>query len=97
MPKEYIEGIRAMNGGRQEMPSRWLESVNPRLAAQQAAQLGHAPHPAPQTEQAQAQQPPAVQQKPASTTRSSSSAPRRQHASAAAAPASVPSSYAGVR
>jgi hypothetical protein len=99
MPKEYIEGIRAMNGGRQEMPSRWLETVNPRLAAQQAAQLAHAQHTAPQTEQAQvqAQQPTPPQQKAASRTRSGSSTPRRQHASATEATAPVPSSYAGVR
>jgi hypothetical protein len=88
-----------MNGGRQEMPSRWLETVNPRLAAQQAAQLAHAQHTAPQTEQAQvqAQQPTPPQQKAASRTRSGSSTPRRQHASATEATAPVPSSYAGVR
>jgi hypothetical protein len=99
MPKEYIEGIRAMNGGRQEMPSRWLETVNPRLAAQQAAQLAHAQHATPQTEQEQeqAQQPTAAPQKAASTTRPGSNTPRRQHASPAAATAPVPSSYAGVR
>jgi hypothetical protein len=106
MPKEYIEGIRAMAGGRQELPSRWLETVNPRLAAQQAAQLAHAQHAAPQTEQSQqqqAQQPQsqqpaaAPQQKAASTNRSGSNTPRRQHASAAAASAPVPSSYGAVR
>ena len=103
MPKEYIEGIRAMAGGRQELPSRWLETVNPRLAAQQAAQLAHAQHAAPQTEQAQSQQPQAQQpaaapqQKAASTNRSGSNTPRRQHASAAAASAPVPSSYGAVR
>jgi hypothetical protein len=102
MPKEYIDGIRHMAGGRQELPSRWLETVNPRLAAQQAAQLAHAQHTAPQTEQAQAQQPAAAPQPPAAappkaaiTTRSGT--PRRQHASAPAATAPVPSSYAGVR
>jgi hypothetical protein len=100
MPKEYIEGIRSMAGGRQELPSRWLETINPRLAAQQAAQLAHGQRTAPQTEQAQAQQPaPAqpAQQKAASAPRSGSSAARRQQASAAAATAPVPSSYAGVR
>jgi hypothetical protein len=99
MPKEYIEGIRRMAGGRQELPSRWLETMNPRLAAQQAAQLAHAQHTAPQTEQAQAQQPEAAPQPPkaASTTRAGSSTPRRQHATAAAATAPAPSSYAGVR
>ena len=99
MPKEYIEGIRRMAGGRQELPSRWLETMNPRLAAQQAAQLAHAQHTAPQTEQAQAQQPEAAPQPPkaASTTRAGSSTPRRQHATAAAATAPAPSSYAGLR
>jgi hypothetical protein len=86
-----------MNGGRQEMPSRWLETVNPRLAAQQAAQLAHAQRTAPQTEEVQAQQPTPPQQKAASRTRSGSSTPRRQHASATEATAPVPSSYAGVR
>ena len=36
MPKEYIEGIRKMNGGRTTMPSSWLASMNPQLAHQQA-------------------------------------------------------------
>jgi len=90
MPKEYIEGIRRMAGGRQELPSRWLETVNPRLAAQQ--------HTAPQTEQAQAQQPAAAPQPPAAPKAATrSSTPRRQQASTAAATAPAPSSYAGVR
>jgi hypothetical protein len=63
MPKEYIEGIRYMAGGRQELPSRWLESVNPRLAAQQAAQFAQAQHAAQQTEQA-AQEPAQQQAQP---------------------------------
>jgi hypothetical protein len=101
MPKEYIEGIRAMNGGRQEMPSRWLETVNPRLAAQQAAQLAHGQRAASQREPEQAQQQTPRQQAGASATRSSSSA-RRQHASAdtvrSQAPSAVqPSSYGSVQ
>jgi hypothetical protein len=38
MPKEYINGIREMAGGRQQLPSSWLASVNPAAARQQARQ-----------------------------------------------------------
>ncbi len=44
MPKEYIEGIRAMNGGRQEMPASWLQKMNPQLARQSEAQVVAARH-----------------------------------------------------
>jgi len=44
MPKEYIEGIRAMNGGRQELPAAWLQAMAPQLAQKQAAQLAAAHH-----------------------------------------------------
>jgi hypothetical protein len=44
MPKEYIEGIRAMNGGRQELPAAWLQAMNPGLARQSVAQLAAARH-----------------------------------------------------
>jgi hypothetical protein len=38
MPKEYIQGIKQMAGGRQQLPSSWLASVNPAAARQQARQ-----------------------------------------------------------
>jgi hypothetical protein len=44
MPKEYINGIKQMAGGRQELPSAWLERMNPRLAAEQAHALVAARH-----------------------------------------------------
>jgi hypothetical protein len=44
MPKEYINGIKQMAGGRQELPSSWLERMNPRLAAEQAHMLVAARH-----------------------------------------------------
>ncbi len=44
MPKDYINGIKQMAGGRQELPSAWLERQNPRLAAEQAHMLAAARH-----------------------------------------------------
>jgi hypothetical protein len=44
MPKEYINGIKQMNGGRQELPAAWLQAMNPGLARQSAAQLAAARH-----------------------------------------------------
>jgi hypothetical protein len=44
MPKEYIDGIRQMNGGRKELPASWLQAMNPQLARQSAAQLATARH-----------------------------------------------------
>jgi hypothetical protein len=43
MPKEYINGIKEMNDGRQQMPSSWLASVNPQAARQQALHQAAAP------------------------------------------------------
>ncbi|HEY7248091.1 MAG TPA: hypothetical protein VH678_29870 [Xanthobacteraceae bacterium] len=54
MPKEYIEGIRAMNGGRQELPAAWLERMNPQLARQSEAQLVAARHQAAESAREQA-------------------------------------------
>jgi hypothetical protein len=69
MPKEYIEGIRKMNGGRTQLPSSWLASKDPNAARQQAAQLAAAHRQAQQQEPQEAsqpaQQPPAVQQQAA--------------------------------
>lgn len=60
MPKEYIEGIRKMNGGRTQLPSSWLASRDPSAARQQAVQLAAA-HRQPQT-QAQEHEPQAASQ-----------------------------------
>jgi hypothetical protein len=38
MPKDYINGIKEMAGGRQQLPSSWLATVNPAAAHQQARQ-----------------------------------------------------------
>jgi hypothetical protein len=82
MPKEYVEGIKEMNAGRQTLSSRWLETVDPRYAAvaQQArvparavhpsVQIGH---PVPQTQNSQRSAPHQQSAAPA-TARSSTSA-----------------------
>ena len=59
MPKEYIQGIRAMNGGRTQLPASWLASKNPQLARQQALHqvAAHSAQPEPAAAQPQAQQP----------------------------------------
>jgi hypothetical protein len=44
MPKDYINGIKQMAGGRQELPSAWLERVNPHAAAEQSRMLAAARH-----------------------------------------------------
>jgi hypothetical protein len=36
MPKDYVNGIKEMAGGRQQLPSTWLASVNPAAAREQA-------------------------------------------------------------
>jgi hypothetical protein len=61
MPKEYIDGIRAMNGGRRELPASWLQKVNPQLARQSEGQLVAARH---QATEAARQQAEAAQQQP---------------------------------
>jgi hypothetical protein len=38
MPKDYINGIKEMSGGRQQLPSSWLATINPAAARQQARQ-----------------------------------------------------------
>jgi hypothetical protein len=38
MPKDYINGIKEMAGGRQQLPSSWLATINPAAARQQARQ-----------------------------------------------------------
>jgi hypothetical protein len=80
MPKEYIEGIRRMNGGRTQLPSSWLASMDPNAARQQAAQLAAARRQAhePQVASEPAQQPAAAQQQ---------AAPAPQQAAPAANPA----------
>jgi hypothetical protein len=45
MPKEYVEGIKRMNGGRQQLPSAWLAAMNPQLAHQQTLHQVAAAHP----------------------------------------------------
>jgi hypothetical protein len=59
MPKEYIQGIRSMNGGRTQLPASWLASKNPQLARQQALHqvAAHPAQPEPAAAQPQAQQP----------------------------------------
>jgi hypothetical protein len=59
MPKEYIQGIRAMNGGRTQLPASWLASKNPQLARQQALHqvAAHPAQPEPAAAQPQAAQP----------------------------------------
>ena len=54
MPKEYINGIKEMNGGRQQLPSSWLASMNPQAARQQALHQAAVPR-----QQAQQQTAPA--------------------------------------
>jgi hypothetical protein len=54
MPKEYIEGIKQKNGGRQQLPSSWLASKDPQAAWQQALHQSAAPR-----QQAQQQAAPA--------------------------------------
>jgi hypothetical protein len=54
MPKEYIEGIKEKNGGRQQLPSSWLASKDPQAARQQALHQSAAPR-----QQAQQQPAPA--------------------------------------
>jgi hypothetical protein len=54
MPKEYIEGIKRMNGGRTQLPASWLASMNPQLARQQALHQVAAAHPQGQQETAPA-------------------------------------------
>jgi hypothetical protein len=45
MPKEYIEGIKKMNGGRAQLPASWLAGMNPQLAHQQALHQVATAHP----------------------------------------------------
>jgi hypothetical protein len=78
MPKEYVEGIKEMNGGHQQLPSRWLETVDPRYAAAaQQVRASARPHPSVQighpVPQTDAQPAPRQQSAPSATTRSSSS------------------------
>ena len=61
MPKEYIEGIRDMNGRRQQLPSTWLASMDPGAAQRQAGELAAARQQA-QHRQAQQQEAPAASQ-----------------------------------
>jgi hypothetical protein len=84
MPKEYIEGIRKMNGGRTTMPGSWLASMNPQLARQQAVHESAAAHPAARPQQAEQHTAPA---------------PKVHRAAVAQtpAPAQATSSYAGVQ
>jgi hypothetical protein len=76
MPKDYINGIKEMAGGRQQLPSSWLATVNPAAAHQQARQ-----------ETAST----AHQQAASNAHQQTASAPpanaRRQHAAVAPAPA----------
>jgi hypothetical protein len=44
MPKDYVNGIKQMAGGRQQLPSSWLASVNPAAARQQAHQETYQAH-----------------------------------------------------
>jgi hypothetical protein len=95
MPKEYIEGIKEMNGRRQQLPSVWLQEKNPQAARQQALHQAAAPRQQAQQD-APAARPQAQQTAPAPTNA------RRQHAAVATArpqtaePTTLPS-YAGVR
>jgi|SRR5271166_4938380 len=41
MPKDYVNGIKQMAGGRQKLPSTWLASVNPGAVREQARELAH--------------------------------------------------------
>jgi hypothetical protein len=76
MPKDYINGIKEMAGGRQQLPSSWLATINPAAAHQQARQ-----------ETAST----AHQQAASTAHQQTASAPpanaRRQHAAVAPAPA----------
>jgi hypothetical protein len=104
MPKEYINGIKQMAGGRQELPSAWLERMNPRLAAEQAHALVAARHQAAQAAQEAREQPQSAPQSVAAPTSANPAtanpkpaSSRREHAAvgprAAAQPANdgVPS------
>jgi hypothetical protein len=82
MPKEYIEGIRKMNGGRTQMPSSWLASMDPNAARQQAGQIATARRQAQEQVASEPQQPPAVQQQAAPTQQQA--APTQQQSAPAA-------------
>jgi len=112
MPKEYILGIRDMNGGRQQLPSSWLASMDPQAARQQAVQLATAHQQARQEQHQEPQQaqhqdaaapaPAAIQQVQQQTTPAPANARRQRAASttqAATRPRTVNSnsSYAGVQ
>ena len=81
MPKEYIEGIRDMNGRRQQLPSSWLASMDPGAAQRQASELATAHRQAPHR-QAQQQEAPAASQ-PAQPAPAASQPPQQQAAPAA--------------
>jgi hypothetical protein len=103
MPKEYINGIKEMNGGRQQLPSSWLQAMNPQAARQQALQLNAAPRQqAPQETAAARPQAQQHQQtaaaRPQAQQQTAPANARKQHAAArpqTAEPATA--SYAGVR
>ncbi len=81
MPKEYIEGIRAMNGGRQELPAAWLQAMAPQLTQKQAAQLAAARHEAAEAPHEQAAAASEQSEQPTATVR----APAEQQAAPAQA------------
>ncbi len=95
MPKEYINGIKEMNGGRQQLPSSWLASMNPQAARQQALHQAAAPR-----QQAQQQAPAAGQhaQQQSAPAPSNARKQRAAGAQATARPQRVePPSYAAVQ
>jgi hypothetical protein len=95
MPKEYINGIKDMNGRRQQLPSAWLQEKNPQAARQRALHQAAAPRQQAQ-QQTDAAQPQAQQQTAPAPTNA-----RRQSAAVATArpQAAQPTtpSYAGVQ
>jgi hypothetical protein len=86
MPKDYVNGIKEMAGGRQQLPSSWLATTNPAAAHQQARQETASP--------AHQQAASNAHQQPASAPPANA---RRQHAAVARTPArsqtAEPSAY----
>jgi hypothetical protein len=92
VPKDYINGIKQMAGGRQELPSSWLERMNPRAAAEQARMLAAARHQHQIDATQEAHQPPQAAPQTAATPVNADPAPanpkpasansRKQHAAA---------------
>jgi hypothetical protein len=79
MPKDYVNGIKQMAGGRQKLPTTWLASVNPAAAHEQAHELARH-EPASNAHQENASTHDQARQPTASTPAANS---RRQHAAVA--------------